>query len=139
MPLRTARKTREHVDDLLIRDLPEIRIIEPDRTESLIVLQANDVVGFLAHSRKRVRWSDRHCEHELLRVAHTGGTKRRACRGAGRDAVIDHDCNTASNIDSVAVAQITSTPTFDFGKLAVADGAPRQYNPVSFSIARITE
>src|SRR5205085_6157477 len=122
MVLGTAWKTRERVDDLLIRDLPELPIIEPDRTEGLIVLQANDLVSFLAHFRKRVCWSDRHCEDELLRVAHAGGTKRRACRGAGRDAVIDHDCNMASNIHAVAAAQVTSTPTFDFGKLAVADG-----------------
>ena len=44
----TAGKPRKNVSNFLIVHLAEVSIVKPYRTEFLVVLQAHDLVGFLA-------------------------------------------------------------------------------------------
>src|SRR5713101_8785204 len=51
---RASRKARDNVFDLLIGELPEIGIVEADRAEKLVILEADHVVGLLAEGGQRI-------------------------------------------------------------------------------------
>src|SRR5437870_3004479 len=80
---RASRKARNNVFDLSIGELPEIGIIEADRAEKLVILEADHVVSLLPHGEERIGRRDRHGEHQSARLTDAGGAKRRAGGGPG--------------------------------------------------------
>src|SRR5205823_6673728 len=102
----TSRKTRERINDLLVGNLMEVGIIETDRAKALIILQADDLISLLAHLRERFGRSDGHRQDELRRIAHSDCPQRRARGRTGRNAIVDDDRDTMSNVGPFAVAQI---------------------------------
>src|SRR5262249_14440480 len=65
---RASWKARNSVLDLAIGELPEIRIIEADRAEKLVILEADHVVSLLPHGDERIGRRDGYGEHQPARL-----------------------------------------------------------------------
>src|SRR6516162_1821312 len=114
-------KTRERGNDLLVGDLSEVLVKPSDRPQFLVSFEADDVISFLPHLNKRLGWSNRDGEHQLLRIAQTGRAQCRACGRPRSNTIIDDNGNTAVDVDPGTVTQIALTPALNLGKLSRTD------------------
>ena len=82
-------KSRQQLDDFVVRDGPKIGIVKSDCSEVSMSLQAYNFVCLLLHYSKTVGRSDGYCEDEFPRLAHTGGPQCRARCRAGSYTIGD--------------------------------------------------
>ena len=85
----------QNIDYLSIGRLPEILVKIADRAEVLMYFEAEDFIGFFPHRLDRFRGANRHREDEHPWLAQPDGPQGGAGRGAGRDAIVDDDRDTA--------------------------------------------
>src|SRR5271169_2981600 len=88
-------KSLQDTDHFLIRNLTKITIIEADRSEHLVILETDDVVGLLTQFRKALGGCNGYREYEPLRIVHAGGAQSRACRCARCNTVVDYNRSVA--------------------------------------------
>ena len=74
--------------------------MEANRSEELVILQADDLVGLLAHGSKRVRGRNRDRKNKLAGATHPRGAKGNAGGCASGNPVVDDDGNLAGDIDA---------------------------------------
>src|SRR5262249_48164297 len=111
---RASRKTCNSVLDLSIGELPEIAVVEADRSEKLVILKADHIVGFIAEGDQRIGRRDGYGEHQLARSAGAGGAKRGPGRGASGDTVVYHDGDTPLDIGGSTISEIEPAAALDF-------------------------
>ena len=86
-----------------------------------MILQAYDLVGFLAHRGEALGGRHWHGEYKLLRVSHAGRTQGHPGGCSRRDTIIDHNGRSARNAFAFATAQIPLPPPLDFDEFVIAN------------------
>ena len=111
----------ERLDHFVVRNLPKVGIVEADRAEVRVILEADDVIGLLPHRRQVFARRHRYRKNKPLWISPAGRAQRRTGGRARGDAVVDDDRGPARDLHALAAAQIALTPPLDLGELTVAD------------------
>ena len=83
--------TFEYFGHSYIRDLPEIAVVQADRTKVSRTFQADNLVTFTLKSRDRCRWSDRNGDDEARGILIADQSQCRAhCCPRGDTVINDH-------------------------------------------------
>ena len=95
----------------------EIAVVAPDGIERLRGGQADDVVDLGTHAAQDVVRRHRHRHHQARRLLAPHGLERHPQRGAGGDAVVDHDHRRPPQRHRCAAVQVEDAAAVDLVQL----------------------
>ncbi len=114
-------RERQEPPHVVVRQLAEVLVPEPDRVERLGRDHRDDLVGLTPELCKRVQRRRRYRDDDQLRPLSPDGGHSRPHRRAGRETVVDEHHHLARKLGRRAVAAIRALAALELGELPLGD------------------